>query len=92
MDVAGELRQELRHPLGLGVQERLLVELYLSGFGKDTVDGFTLQGVAVSLAKDCSVGFGALKKLFKSLSVMRSASALSLERLTRSRLSKASPK
>jgi len=73
-------------------QERLLLQLYLSRFGEDAVDGSRLHGVVVSFAKDSSVGFGALKKRFKSLSVTRSAIALSLEQLTASRLSKAAPK
>ncbi|HEU4580917.1 MAG TPA: hypothetical protein VFS67_21810 [Polyangiaceae bacterium] len=82
MDIDRERRDE----------QGLLLQLYPSRFGEDTVDGSRLHGVVVSFAKDSSVGFGALKKRFKSLSVTRSAIALSLEQLTASRLSKATPK
>ncbi len=82
----------LTHALGRRVQQFLLVEVYLPRFGKDPVDGVTFHGVSVSFAKDSSVGFGARKKAFKSLSVMRSASALSLDELTAPNLAKASPK
>lgn len=74
------------------MEQFLLVELYGSRFGEDPVDGFTFHGVSVSFAKDSSVGFGALKKALKSLSVMRSAIALSLEELTRALLSNTSSK
>ncbi len=80
------------HALGRRVQELPLVEVYLPGFGKDPVDGVRLKCVSISFAKDSSVGFGALKKAFNSLSVVRSASAVSLDELTRSCLAKASPK
>ena len=82
----------LGYPRGSGVQQLALVEVYLSRFGKDPVDGLRLNGVAVSFAKDSSVGFGALKKALKSLSVTFSASALSLDELTTPILSKAAPK
>lgn len=75
-----------------GDEQRLLLALYPPRFGEDSVDGSRLHGVVVSFAKDSSVGLGALKKRFKSLSVTRSAIALSLEQLTASRLSKAAPK
>lgn len=80
------------HARGAGVQQFLLLDLDQPRLGKDPVDGFRLNGVVISLAKDSSVGFGALKKAFKSLSVMRSDSAVSLDELTAANLSKAAPK
>lgn len=74
------------------MEQLALVELYLSRFGEDPVDGSSLYGVVVSFAKDSSVGFGASKKRFKSLSVTLSASAFSLDVLTAPSLSKATPK
>lgn len=82
----------LRDPGGSGVQQLPLVEVYFSRFGKNPVDGSSLYGVVVSFAKDSSVGFGAAKKRFKSLSVILSASAFSLDVLTTPNLSKATPK
>lgn len=77
------------HALGARVEQLLLVEFDQPRLAEDSVDASSFHGVVVSLAKDCSVGFGALKKPFKSLSVTRSAIAFSLEQPTTSRLSKA---
>jgi hypothetical protein len=74
------------------VQQLALIEIYRPRFGKDPVDGVTFHGVSVSFAKDSSVGGGALKKAFKSLSVVLSTLAFSRDELTRPLLSKASPK
>lgn len=93
MDVlAGLTPVGLRDARGRWVEQFPLVEVYLPRFGKNPVDGSSLNGVVVSFAKDSSVGFGALKKALKSLPVTLSTSAFSLEELTAPSLSKATPK